>query len=561
MVKLLFFAVAVVVVLLIMWFFLVPPKPEGPHNGPHNGHHNGKPPRRKFSSAPDGQFVKFADIGDGRDVTYYLPNVEPTPVTCMSSLDGAPQPDGSCEYSGAYKPFMFEHAYGTNYCDLGPLDLTKQTWSGCNGAIGDPRPTVIAAKAALLSKAPGTEPPPWGPIDENTIFGVTANPPLMIGNSDEGINILTQKPVKFSYQGTTSVSGLCYDVIGPNGGRAILIPGDRCAGYCYDDCNDGHDFNAGDTAVSECGHCVWQGTSAPQPGPPCIGTVPGMYDQCKGMGAYGCEAPVFNECDWCASQNHPHFDMDNDAYNAVCGGTPAPAAAGPVAPAGPIPVYAGVCTDITGAYGNGAGACAQPGAQFNTGGGDICCCPWNAGFDTKTNTCVAGAGAGSGAGAGDLGSCELHKVKPFLCLPSAAPRSPGGGGSTSGTSGAGNVCPATAYDNGGQPCGQAAAQGPGSTPGSTCCCPWGSTYDSVSKSCSAAGGAPIAPSGGGGSPSGGGGGAPSSPSAGAVSCPATAYDNAGAACTQDAAQVNLPGGNTCCCPWGRVYDVQTNSCQ
>lgn len=435
--------------------------------------------KERFVSAKDGvpadagRMVKFADTGDGRDVTYYLPNVEPSPVTCMKSLGGEVQADGMCKYTGEYQPFSYEHAYGTNYCDLGPLNPTKQSWSGCSGALGDPRPTIVAAQKAVLSKAPGTEPPPWGPVDANTIFGVTANPPMMIGNSDEGVNIQTGKPVGHSYQGSTSVSGLCYDVIGPNGGRAILIPGDRCAGYCYNDCQDKHDFNAGDTNVAECGHCVQNADNDPQPGPPCVGTVPGMYNVCKGMGAYGCEAPVFNECDWCSSQNHPHFDMDNDSYNVVCGGTPKPPP-GPPPPAKPVPTCSGSgCTSISGAYSNGITSCTQSDAEFKQQNGDIWCCPWNASFDTKTNSCIGG---GSGGG-GDLGSCELQKVKPFMCLPSAVPRVPGGGGG----GGGGITCPATAYDNGGNTCAQPAAQA--NVPGGTCCCPWGKIYDTTSKSC------------------------------------------------------------------------------
>jgi hypothetical protein len=54
------------------------------------------------------------------------------------------------------------------------------------------------------------------------------------------------------------------------------------------------------------------------PNCPCVGTAGTLYTQCCGAGA-GCSTPVVATCDWCASSNHPHFDLDDGTFNWVCG--------------------------------------------------------------------------------------------------------------------------------------------------------------------------------------------------------------------------------------------------
>ena len=250
------------------------------------------------------------------DVSIYIPDTEPTPVTCMESLGGYVNKEGKCEYKN-YKPFLqYPHAMATNYCQLEvpPGSNNKTQPSGCSGAIGDPRGIISEIKKNIFDKkSPDT--PPLGFPNSSTRFGVTANPPMMIGNSAEGINLITKEQVKNTYQGATEKSGICYDVEGP-GGRAILIPADRCAGYCLSNCDKGPRTDK--STAEECGPCVGAINKNPTPNPPCVGKVDGMYTNCRGISKYGCTMPTVNECDWCASQNHPHFDLDNVTFDTVC---------------------------------------------------------------------------------------------------------------------------------------------------------------------------------------------------------------------------------------------------
>ena len=102
--------------------------------------------------------------------------------------------------------------------------------------------------------------------------------------------------------GMTEASGLCYELTGP-GGTVIVATTDRCGGYC----------TCGGSGYQECGPCV----SAPDMSPTCagVGPVPGLHPECCGR---ECSTTLFN-CDWCASNNHPHFDLDTYAFEWVCG--------------------------------------------------------------------------------------------------------------------------------------------------------------------------------------------------------------------------------------------------
>lgn len=162
-------------------------------------------------------------------ITIYRPGVECTPVTCMVTLGGACQPDGTCVYSNGYQPLLhYPVAMATNYCEvIGPY--------GCSGAIGPPGAALAHIKAILINGS-SPEDPPFGDVSDSTIVGVTANPPLMVGNSGVGKSLLTGEFVSTSSQGMVYESGYCYDVKGPTGKRAILVPYDRCAGWCFKDC-------------------------------------------------------------------------------------------------------------------------------------------------------------------------------------------------------------------------------------------------------------------------------------------------------------------------------------
>ena len=62
------------------------------------------------------------------------------------------------------------------------------------------------------------------------------------------------------------------------------------------------------------------GANAPDsvtPSCPCVGDIAAL-----GPGGQTCEGHF--TCDWCMSNNHPHFDLDVDTFNHLCD-TAAPA--------------------------------------------------------------------------------------------------------------------------------------------------------------------------------------------------------------------------------------------
>ena len=254
---------------------------------------------KKSFTPPKGKIVKVND-----NVNIYVPEVTCTSVTCPKTM-GECQPDGTCKWKNGFVPLLqYPHAMSTNYCEL--------ETGGCAGSMGDPRNFIAKAREHILS-GKSLQPPPNGPVDENTIFGVTAPPPIMVGNSGEGVDTITGERTKNWGQGMSPYTGIAYDIIGPGGGRAIIFIYDRCAGYCGSSCGDQDPKEN----VAECGHCASKQDANVKPGCPCVGTVPGLYDDCCGLSNYGCSS-LFNSCDWCASQNHPHFDLDNTTYNNVC---------------------------------------------------------------------------------------------------------------------------------------------------------------------------------------------------------------------------------------------------
>jgi len=262
-------------------------------------------PSNKCVSEPSGLIIpESTPLPINDNVKIYLPKVACTPVTCLESYGGQCKSDGSCFYPSGWKPLLdYPHAMATNYCDL--------ERGGCSGALGDPRDFINNVKNCVMS---GTSPekPPYGPVDANTRFGVTANPPIMIGDSAESYDLINNKQVSTSYQGSTPYSGICYDVKGP-AGRAILVPYDRCAGYCKEGC--GKTPVNPNTGNLECGSCLQSPDFKPKPNCPCVGKTPANSD-CCGKPDYGC-GPLDTQCDWCASQNHPHFDLDGITFNTV----------------------------------------------------------------------------------------------------------------------------------------------------------------------------------------------------------------------------------------------------
>jgi hypothetical protein len=127
---------------------------------------------------------------------------------------------------------------------------------------------------------------------------------MVVGNSQVTVDPATNQVVKAWGQGLTEASGLCYELTGP-GGSVVVALTDRCGGYC----------KCGGSGYQECGPCVSAEDMAPNC--PCVGTAPSLHTNCCGN---GCGGTVDQQCDWCANNNHPHFDLDTAAFNVLCGG-------------------------------------------------------------------------------------------------------------------------------------------------------------------------------------------------------------------------------------------------
>lgn len=223
----------------------------------------------------------------GPDVEICLPPVACTPSeTCPRGLGDCV--DGRCVPRAGYRGLAtVPEAWATYYCEL--------STGGCDGSVINPRPYEIAkAMSAKLGPVCAD-----APNTTETCVGIAATPPLMAGNSQIAIDPSTGQPVKLWGLGMTAASGACYRVIGP-AGSAIVAIADRCAGYCQCGKSGG--------AVGECSACINSDDTTVACS--CIGPAPPLYS------ASCASTPT---CDWCASNNHPHFDLDNATFRHVCG--------------------------------------------------------------------------------------------------------------------------------------------------------------------------------------------------------------------------------------------------
>ncbi len=260
----------------------------GTHGGMSGGHGGGT------GGTSSGTGCGFKGEGERLEVTANIEICLP-PVVCTSETCPPPLGDcvnGKCVFKGEYEGLLtLPEAWATHYCDL--------PGGGCHGVSQIAFPEVTAQKVAEALGYPLCSTAFAG--DEKCV-GITASSPMVVGNSEVAIDPDSGSIVSNWGLGMTEASGLCYEVSGP-GGTVVVAITDRCGGYC----------TCGGSGNQECGPCV----SAPDmsPGCACVGTVPGLHSECCGRGC----ASVNQDCDWCASNNHPHFDVDLDAFNWVCG--------------------------------------------------------------------------------------------------------------------------------------------------------------------------------------------------------------------------------------------------
>jgi hypothetical protein len=243
--------------------------------------------------APPGAPCGYQNLGTvlavAPGIQICLPQEVCTPSeTCPNGLGTCV--NGKCVFDPGYDGIAtLPQAWATEYCDLES--------SGCNGAVLNPLPYDVA-KTISASYGPICEDQP---NTSGTCVGITANPAMMAGNSQVAIDPSTNKEVTLWGLGMTAASGLCYEITGA-GGTAIVATTDRCGGYCS--CNGG--------AYNECGDCINATDTMTEC--PCVGTAPPLYTNCCGR---TCGAT--QQCDWCANNNHPHFDLDNATFAHVCG--------------------------------------------------------------------------------------------------------------------------------------------------------------------------------------------------------------------------------------------------
>jgi len=147
----------------------------------------------------------------------------------------------------------------------------------------------------------------WSGLNGNLppgITGVAAVNPTLYGERRSS----AQTPGgQYSYVGSGCFA--CYKLTHAQTSVNVIVV-DRCAGDCRGTPAHYCDPN-GLNGESECGNCLAEGI---QPIPVCSCYSPNAT-------AYNglCQGNQNIICDWCAQNDHPHFDLDQDTYNTLCG--------------------------------------------------------------------------------------------------------------------------------------------------------------------------------------------------------------------------------------------------
>jgi hypothetical protein len=293
-------------------------------------------------------------------VSVYVPEQLCKPETCPPAVGDCV--NNKCQYKNGYSGLKtYPKAYATQYCELGP--------DGCLGVTYVEKPYVTATKVSNTFGIPLCQGATSTPA--NKCVGITATPPMMMGNSQEAIDPSTGKVVRNWGLGLTEASGICHELTGPDGNVVVVATTDRCGGYCTCEAL---------TSKQECGPCVNKNLL---PGCPCVGTVGSLYSQCCGIAAYSC-GTLDASCDWCASANHPHFDLDIATFNFVCAskkgaGSCELSHVKPVQCIEPVPwpPSAGGSASCGDQSWNCAGGGADPTHQKAIPGCSGCCCNWD----------------------------------------------------------------------------------------------------------------------------------------------------------------------------------------
>ena len=375
-----------------------------------------------LDGGPDGGSAASSDGGCGylnegtplhvaAGIDVCLPPVVCDPETCPPQLGRCV--NGACVFNAGYSGIAtFPEAWSTYYCAL--------STGGCHGVTQLEFPEITAQQIAAARGLVLCDQADAGSTAE--CVGISAAPPMIVGNSQEALNPANQAPVTDWGLGLTEASGLCYELTGP-GGTVLVALTDRCGGYCK--CNG--------SGLQECGPCV--NASSLEVGCSCVGTVPGVYSQCCGDGC-----PSLNpECDWCASNNHPHFDLDTGTFNRLCASQAGQGSCqltgvkyvSCLTPQGWPP---GSSVIDGGTSGGTCGASAfdcsgvSPGSNQELIPGSGCCCDWND-CPSTGNSCTAAPAScpaqSCACGAGQPDS-DHPQVSPGCCCLSGLTATDGG---------------------------------------------------------------------------------------------------------------------------------------
>jgi len=178
---------------------------------------------------------------------------------------------------------------------------------------------------------------------------------------------------------------------------------------------------------------------------PCIGTVTGGESQgietCCGTSPECCGGIdagklYYKDCDWCASQNHPHIDLDNDTFNLLNEGENGHFEPYYVHYWQVVPIDMFHFGDAGGVCEMGyEGKCTGGSGENFTGtdGSTQCCCSNLANWDSNTKQCNVKpkpakkcSSTNICKGCFDKSSGSCINPKNNVCYPSNAGNCPGG---------------------------------------------------------------------------------------------------------------------------------------
>lgn len=143
------------------------------------------------------------------------------------------------------------------------------------------------------------------------VDGVAALNPTLYGSryayaAGSGMGVPNTLNGMYSFVGQSC--GTCWKLTRASVSIVVTVV-DRCAGYCRATTTSPQTCSASADGGKECGECIQAGqTSAPQCS--CLSS-----DHTAGW----CGGVATAHCDWCAANDHPHFDLDITAQMKICG--------------------------------------------------------------------------------------------------------------------------------------------------------------------------------------------------------------------------------------------------